>query len=383
MKILFVDDEHLVLDAIQRSLYHVEGWELECATSGAEALEILEEDAFDVLVSDMRMPGMDGAELLTKVHELYPDTIRMVLSGHAEQEAAMRTIGVAHQFLAKPCAPGTLQTAIERTLQLQRLLASPAVQNLVGRVPALPSPPKIYMELTRLMTKEDVDLREVAALVETDPALCAKLLQVVNSAFFVQSARTSEVHQAVVRLGLLTLKGLVISLEAMGKFEIADAIAGFSFDDERQRAAKVARLSFQLCSTKAARADAFMAATLHDIGKWVLAAEAPDLLRDALAVAAERGRPLHEVEMEVYGATHAEVGAYLLGLWSLPEAVVAGVANHHSPERVLAHADELDVAHAVYIADAALFGVPPTDAQLASMRCKLSAAQLMEKAEAL
>ncbi len=379
MRILFVDDEELVLQAIERSLFHVDGWEIESATSGAEALEILGEEHFDVVVSDMRMPGMDGAEFLTRVHDEYPDTVRMVLSGHAEQEAAMRTIGVAHQFLAKPCGAGTLQAAIERTIELQHLLGSPSVQELVGRVPTLPSAPQVYHELTRLMAVEDVDLRAVTAVVEADPALCAKLLQVVNSAFFAQSQPTAEVHQAVVKLGLTTLKGLVVSLEAMSKFDTGKQVVGFSFGQERAHSHDVALLTSSLYQSKKVKADAFMAATLHDIGKWVLAAEAPETLEAAISLSTAQQVPMFEAERQLYGATHAEVGAYLLGLWCLPESVVGAVANHHIPDRVPPRSEPpLEIAHAVHIADSLIRGTL-TEEELSHLGCALRLDELEQR----
>ncbi len=382
MRILFVDDEQLVLDAITRSLFHVDGWEVECATSGAEALEILSEgERFDVIVSDMRMPGMDGAELLTRVLRDHPDTVRMVLSGHTEQEAAMRTIGVAHQFLAKPCGAGVLQRAIERTLELQTLLGSAAVRGLVDRVPALPAAPATYTQLSRVLAEPDVDLAEVTRVVESDPGLCAKLLQVVNSAFFAQSEPTTEVHAAVVKLGVNTLKGLILSLEVMGKLQPKQPLPGFSFDQERAHATQVARLAATLYRRTSQRAAAFMAAILHDVGKWVLASEAPDVLTQSMALAREEQIRVFEAEKRLFGTTHAEVGAYLLGLWCLPEDVVAAVAHHHEPHRVPVEDGKLDVAHAVYIADGVLRGIGFDDERLKAIGCDVGIKELEARVE--
>jgi HD-like signal output (HDOD) protein/CheY-like chemotaxis protein len=384
MRILFVDDERLVLDAIERSLFQVDGWEIECATSGREALEILSEgEHFDVVVSDMRMPGMDGAELLGRVLESHPDSVRMVLSGHTEQEAAMRTIGVAHQFLAKPCGAGVLQRAIERTLELQALLSSDAVRALVDRVPALPTVPDTYSRLSRVLAEPDVDFKAVTEVIESDPALCAKLLQVVNSAFFAQSEPTREIHAAVVKLGVNTLRGLVLSLEVIAKLEPKRAVPGFSLERERTHATKVARLAASLYRTPARRAAPFMAAMLHDVGKLILAAEAPETLSQSLQHAKEHGMTLHDAEQALFGTSHAEVGAYLLGLWCLPEDVVLGVAHHHSPHRITPDPTKLEVAHAIYIANGVLAKAPLDDEELKSFGCQFTLRELHARAEQL
>jgi CheY-like chemotaxis protein len=85
-RLLFVDDEAMVLDGLRRALHGMrEGWEMRFVESGAAALEALEKERYDAVVSDMRMPMMDGAQLLEEVKQRYPDMVRMILSGAVEQ----------------------------------------------------------------------------------------------------------------------------------------------------------------------------------------------------------------------------------------------------------------------------------------------------------
>ena len=207
--ILFVDDEPMVLQGLQRMLRpHRAIWDMSFATSGAEALAMLEGKPFDAVVTDMRMPGMDGATLLEQVRERYPAAIRIVLSGYFEQEAAMRALPVAHQFLAKPCDPMKLRHAIERTVGFVGLLPDVALRRVVGAIGKLPTLPRTSALLVQSLQNPDVQMDEIAAIVERDVGITAKILQLVNSAFFCLPNYVTSVRMAVSYLGLDTLKQL-------------------------------------------------------------------------------------------------------------------------------------------------------------------------------
>src|ERR1017187_6368046 len=111
--LLFVDDEVRVLQGLQRQLYGMRNeWNMNFKEGGAKALDFMASAPVDVIVTDMMMPGMDGAQLLTEVMKRHPDTIRIVLSGHADREAILRLVGPAHQYLSKPCDAEELRNAI-------------------------------------------------------------------------------------------------------------------------------------------------------------------------------------------------------------------------------------------------------------------------------
>ena len=95
----------------------------------------------DVIVTDMRMPAMDGAKLLEIVSGQWPEAIRIVLSGYAELEQTVRLVPFAHQYLSKPCQPQQLENVIERCLLLHELLNQPHLRAIVGRIRKLPSLP--------------------------------------------------------------------------------------------------------------------------------------------------------------------------------------------------------------------------------------------------
>ena len=348
-RILFVDDEQNVLHGLQDILRkHRRQWDMVFALGGEAALAELARSPFDVVVSDMKMPGMDGATLLRKVQQDYPSVARLVLSGHAEREAVVRALPVAHQFLSKPCDVQVLRDVIERTCTLQALLHDDTVRTIVGRLDRLPSVPRCYLELTTAISEPESTLAKVGTVVEKDPAMAAKVLQLVNSAFFGAGQRVTSVNRAVIYLGIELIQGLALSAEVFATLKDLPIDSSFSLDRLQEHSVITARLARRLVSDPKKADEAFAAALVHDIGKIVLALSFGDQYGDVMRMAGERRIPGHLVEKEVLGVTHAEVGAYLLGVWGLPYSIVEAVAYHHTP-RLATGAPE--VVAAVHVAD--------------------------------
>jgi HD-like signal output (HDOD) protein len=349
-RILFVDDEMRILEGLQRMLRpQRQHWEMAFAPGAQAALGMLEAARFDVVISDMRMPGMDGAALLKTVRDKYPGVLRIILSGYTEMEAAFNAVPVAHQFLVKPCDQDTLRTAIERATSLSDVLNSKMLANLVGSIQQLPSLPQMCLELQQALADPDVSSRRIAQIVERDPAMSAKILQLVNSAFFGVVRNVSDIHAAINYLGTSTLQNLVLSAEVFRVFRPSETIRGFSLEAHQAHAQLTARITKDLAGNGAIPGLGLIAGLLHDVGKLVLAEATPQHFANAIAAAQDRKRPLFEIEEEMIGVSHAEVGAYLLGLWGIPYIIIEAVAHHHHPERV-PH-DKLDLLASVYFAN--------------------------------
>lgn len=347
--ILFVDDEQRILDGLRRMLFHKNGeWTMVFAPGGAEALAALAQTPFDVIVTDMRMPQIDGATLLQRVKTTYPSVVRIVLSGHTELEAALRSVPVAHQFLTKPCDAGTLEEVVNRACQLQSLLNDTEVKKIAGGIDRLPALPKTYQALTAALINADTTVKEIAAIVEQDIAISAKVLQLANSAFFGLSRRVTNITTAVTYMGLNMLKNLALSVEVFRSFDDHAAL-GISLEQVQIHSLRCAHVAKRLLKDQRQAEDAFMAGLLHDVGKLLLAAHLPDKCAPIAHQAQTTQQPLHIVEQNAWGVTHAEIGAYLLGLWGLPYPIIEAVANHHAPARV-PHTT-FDTLSAVYVAD--------------------------------
>lgn len=335
-RVLFVDDEPNVLDGLRRMLRPLRSeWEMRFAPGGAEALGVMAEEVVDVLVTDMRMSGMDGVELLEIVRERHPLTVRIVLTGQCTREAMLRLVRLAHRVLTKPCDPDTLKTAVRRACALQELLHNPPLVALVGQLGSLPTPPHLYTRLVAELEKPDGSIVEVGNLIAQDVGLSAKLLQMANSSLLGLRTRTTSPPQAVQILGTETTKALVLIAEVLTRYD-ASALRPHSIDDLWEHSRSVAELAGAIARAEADRAmaaEARLVGLLHDIGRLIFASQLPERYRDAIRLARDERLSLVDAEQRVFGASHADVGAYLLALWGLPDVLVEAVAWHHSPGR--------------------------------------------------
>jgi HD-like signal output (HDOD) protein/ActR/RegA family two-component response regulator len=359
IRVLFVDDEPLVLRALGRMAHGLRG---ECdaafASSGEAALEMMGTTSYDVLVSDMRMPGMDGAAVLAQAERRFPQTARIILSGYSQYEAALRALPVCHRFLAKPLRAEELQSVLLRTVSLHKLLSDPRMRELVGGAKDLPARPQVYFQLRGALANAASSMRTIGRIVERDAGITGRLLRTVNNAFFAPASRITSAQQAATQLGTETLTGVVLSLECFGNFE--DTLAQCQLDSAslERKAYLAATIASSLLRDETSQKDAFLGALLHDAGLLLTAARQPALVTEAVKRARHDKTPLHVAERALWNTTHAEVGGYLLGLWGIPYPVIEAVARCHSPE--LHVGPELDVASAVYLAvvlaDAAMSG---------------------------
>jgi HD-like signal output (HDOD) protein len=276
---------------------------------------------------------MDGAQLLSVVQQRWPQTIRIVLSGYAQDEQTVRLLTLAHQFLSKPCDAQQVENVIDRCLCLHEVLADPGLRAVVGRIKRLPALPRIYAQLRTAMADADTSVHDIAAIVYEDPCIAAKVLQVVNSAFFRLPRRVKRLDQAVGHLGFNAIRTLAMSVEVFSSWRENAAPPELEPQMLQDRAHRIAAAARSLCPDAAMADDAMLAGLFHNIGYWILLQECPGDLRRAYDVAQTENIPLHEAERRIIGTSHAEIGAYLLGLWGLPCAVVEAIAFQHHPCR--------------------------------------------------
>lgn len=354
-QLLFVDDEVKVLDGLRRMLRPLRTeWAMEFTISGRLALALLAERPFDVIVTDMRMPDMDGAQLLEQVRERFPKITRVVLTGQCSRDAVLRLLAVAHRHLIKPCDAETLKSEIARTCALRELLNSPALLSMVSKMSSVPSLPALYIEVNRELETKDFSLEKVGEIIGRDIGMTAKIMQVVNSAFFGLRGRATDPVQALKLLGSETTKILVLAANVFSQID-AEVLKILPIDDLWNRCRRASKLAALIC--QAENADpcvaqfASMAGMLQDTGRLVLATHDTAGYAEALRLCKE-GQTLAEAERRIFGAAHAEVGAYLLGLWGLPEPIVEVIAWHHAPAQCPATA--FGALTAVHVANALL-----------------------------
>ena len=349
-RILFVDDEMGILDGLRRMLRpHRKEWEMEFAPGPEAALEMMQATPFDVVVSDMKMPGMDGAALLEVAREKYPSMLRIILSGYTDLQASLRAVPVAHQFLLKPCDPDSLRAGILRSTALSAMLDSKMLSTLVGALRDLPAMPETFAELKRSLEAGSATVESVVAIAERDVAIAAKILQLVNSAFFGVAGEITDLTSAVKCLGISILHDLVLKVDAFREFESDDEVLLEHLHEINEHSRLTARIAKELAKTHYVKGGVEVAAMLHDVGKLVILERTPAHFERALVQSQEEGVPLYLVERKLAGFSHAEVGGYLLSLWGLPNSVVEAVANHHEPRRL--PRPQFDATVAVYTAN--------------------------------
>ena len=372
-RILFVDDEPNVLAGLQRMLYPLrDQWDMVFACSGREALQRLGESAFDVLVTDLRMPEMTGVELLAEVGQRFPEITRIVLSGMAELDVTLRAATLAHQYLCKPCDAATLCFTLERACSMREVLEDPALKKLISGIEKLPSLPAVYFELNGVLGSDEVSARDVANIITQDISMTAKVLQLVNSPLFGMRRKITNVLEAVTYLGIETVKSLTLGAMAFSKFR-NPKLARFA-EQLSAHGLQVGTLAREIAKTSQGASvnadDCFAAGILHDVGKLIMADNRPAEFQEAIQNASANGITGVAAEAQVFGATHAEVGAYLLWLWGLPDCVTEAVALHHKPRRLAGGA-----ILAVHAADALIHNRTYPEFDMESLR----SAGLMEQ----
>jgi len=336
-RILFVEDNPMLLELYSILLdAKTDQWETTVAPDGQAAMAILRRSAFDVVVSDMQMPGMSGIELLTKVRDLHPQTSRIIVSGYTDQAEAADSLNCTHLFIPKPFDVATLKATLARIGSLDAYLKDDKLRGLAGKMRTLPSFPTLYLEIIREIESPNSSMQGIAKIVAQDPGITAKILQVANSAAFGLPEKVNDPVEAVQQLGMVTVRSLVLSAQVFSTFH-STRLKKFSAEALWAHLMKCGDLARTIMRREhasfAESEDAFTAGMLHDMGQLMLADSLPGEFEKALVLADENKIPLPVAELEVFGATHAGLAAYLFGLWGLPAAIVEAVAFHHTPEK--------------------------------------------------
>jgi len=322
-------------------------WSLRTAASAAEAVQLLEEEAADVVVTDLALGGVDGVELLGVVLERWPGTLRIVFTGHGTGPEVVRAAAVAHQVVPKGTETCALFGAIEGALERSDLIVDRAMRGWVLACHELPSGPSLWPQLERALQEPKTTAADLAALIERDPAVTARVLQLASSAYFNVSRRPSSVTQATQWIGVNNLRGLVLSVELARLFSRVPT----TLDVERlaMNGFRVGSLAMAMLPDGPDAQRALMGGILHDLGLLVRGMRCPEALLADMDTSAQTGTPLQHVERTMRGFTHAEAGAALLGLWGIDERVVSIVRDHHQLPR--GSTEHLTDAGAVYLAD--------------------------------
>ena len=334
-KVLFVDDEKNILEGLRRMLRPLrKEWEMSFIDNPVKALEMLNDSNFDVIVSDMRMPGMTGAELLEKVKEIHPEMVRIILSGQSNKSTLLRSIGPMHQCLSKPCNPDTLQNVLHRSRHLRGILSDSKLLGIISKVNTMPSLPELYLEIVEELQKPEPSISRVGQIVAKDIGMCAKVLQLVNSAMFGVRMHVSNPEQAVKLLGVDIIRMLVLTIKVFSQLK-SEEIKCLNFDALWDHSFVVGAFARKIAEMEKMQKemieDSCMGGLLHDLGKLILAHKFTHQYSHTVEFAQDENIELINLEKDVIGASHDQVGAYVMGLWGMLDPLVEPIAFHHHP----------------------------------------------------
>jgi putative nucleotidyltransferase with HDIG domain len=338
-RLLFVGANALWLRQIERDLHCLQPtWRCRCVEDADQAAAGLASAPFEAMILDGHVAG--GGELVQRAGREFPKTICLVRCDLIEAEVAAQWSHTGATLLAEETSATTLVASLKRIAQIREWLANPALKKLLGLIRKLPTAPKLHTEVTNELRSPTGSFEIVARLIAQEPVMSAKILQVVNSAFFGLPHEVTDTSEAVMVLGADRIKGLILLAGVFSQYAGAKC-PGFSPEPVWTHSAQVASFAraIALGETRDARtADAaFTAGLLHDIGKLVLAGNLPDLYENIRRLQAARKCPQRDAEDEVMGTTHAELGACLLATWGLPPQILEAIAWHHHPECSAAH----------------------------------------------
>ncbi len=326
LSVLFVDDDSNVISGVKRMMHPMANeWDTFYANSGAEALEILNEKQVDVIISDIRMPGIDGTQLLKTVKQDYPQIIRITLSGYAHDSLALRNARIVHQSLVKPVNLEIVKNIIYKTFKLREKLNNSDLQKLINEIDDLPSLPEIYLKLEEEINRADTSIDRITNIIVNDPVITAKILQLTNSAFFGLPNRITNIKQGLNMLGVKVIQNLVLSIKLFKSMDQNHPNKDL-YQEIWNHSNKVAFLAQKLGRLNNFMTheieDAFLGGLLHDIGKLII-------IEQKNVIKFDEENTLEDYETNILHATHSDLGAYLLGIWGLPDTIVEAVAYHH------------------------------------------------------
>ena len=331
------------------------GWSVTVVTDERAARSALADGELDIVLFDTTARWV-GDQLFDEATALSPGTVRVALVPEQEVWTAVRTASAVHQVLSVRADAGIIADVCDRAVATHDIITNPSLLAVVGGASGkLPSPPELWQRMSLVLANPNSGALEIADVIGSDAAISSQVLRLVNSSFFALSREVTRLEEAVSLLGTTTIRALVLEAETARSF--SSLVPGFARQSVQMHAMGVSHVARRIAG-RSNVSEAFLAALLVDIGLVLLSSSRPADLARVLEVSAERGQPVFEVEREVLGYTHGEVGACLLGLWGMPATVIEAVAHHHDHPTF---SGLLSVREVVYIARDAAQTIGPAD----------------------
>lgn len=336
VNILFVDDEVFILQSVKRTVRGKDKT-IFLASSGAEGLKILETTPIDIVVSDVRMPVMDGIQFLKEVRKRYPHVYRLILSGYVDREVVLKAIltGVAFEYLTKPWEKDDLRAKLDHIVSIQTKLSNENIINLINKIDHLPKNNE-KIQLIEKAIDEDEPIEKITQLVSEDVSITTKILQMVNSALYADK-KISSLKEAIEILGLSSIRSLIIAsmfmveeeqLSTWQKEKVTNLM-----DEQCRVNAKFATLYYEKMGS-AVPDEWSTLGLVYNIGKIISVCYFPERYLQVKEKIEKEKLSYYqgEIALGYQGETHQEIGAYFLELWNFSRINIEATLFHHNPE---------------------------------------------------
>lgn len=319
---MFVDDEPHIRKAIKR-LFMYTDYEIFIAGGGKEALELLENNSVDMLITDIRMPEMDGEVLLKRIKSLYPLIIRVAISGYTDKEMALSLLdkNLAKIYLFKPWENQEILDMIERLFRLDEQIGNEILVREIKKLDNMPTLPRLY-DMICLMIQEEDSVAHIGQLIKTDPAIASRILRIANSAYY--GRKTGDINNAIMFIGLSNVKNIILSNSIFGGINANIREMEMIFNHSALTN-KFVGVIYKNFLNDVLLNEFQSAGLLHNIGRGVL------LMNSISKKYDHQGDNLIKEEEVLFGVTHDKLGGYLLNWWELPFSIVESALYHHDP----------------------------------------------------
>jgi putative nucleotidyltransferase with HDIG domain len=334
-RVLFVAGDALWFGQLQQDLACLQpDWVCLHAADSVEAVKILTATALEALVVDGQTPN--ARPLIEAVREQRPEILCLIRCEMSDPKAVDLWKGLGIPLMASHADATTLAASLLRRVHLREWMAEPAIKALLPKIRKLPATPKLYTQVTAELRDPNGSLEVIAALIGQDPVMSAKLLQLVNSAFFASSREVTNLLEAVIILGTDRIRTLILLAGIFSQYAGNQGVAS-SVQRLLGHSIQVGVFARAIALSEAKSGPmaeaAFTAGVLHDVGKLILAGNLPEMFIRVQALMEKGKLSERAAERQVYGVNHAKVGACLLAGWGLPLPILEAIAFHHEPER--------------------------------------------------
>lgn len=331
LKLLIVDDEQPILSAL-KSLLRKENYYIYTVDNPKEAIKLLFTDKFDIVISDMRMPEINGIALLEKAAEFNPNSYRIILSGYEDRNIVFGAIasGYAHAYMMKPWEDQFLKDVLSRSAKIVENVVKVDNKILLSKLNSLPTESKFSEYISNIINDEDISIDKLSEMIEKSPAILSKLLHLSNSVYIGSIGRITTAKEAIHFLGINYVVTLLNSFEFINSFyNTLPTIIKFFLDSWLEISSKRAKIVEMIIqsnesSTKNERDLSVIVAMFWDLAILIEACLFPDHF---IKILDNNYKVTRENALRKFGDNFYFLGTLLLEIWNFPYIIIEHINN--------------------------------------------------------